>query len=77
MERRKEKLALTQLKTKQLLNEQELKRRITELQYEREFMEAHLLHTELNYAIYMKSLTGVMKGEVLWRSLFPLIAHLC
>ena len=40
--KRKEKLALVQLKTKQLLKEQELKWRMTELQYEREFMEAQM-----------------------------------
>ena len=40
--KRKEKLALAQLKTKQLLKEQELKRRMTELHYEREFMEAQM-----------------------------------
>jgi len=40
--KRKEKLALAQLKTKQLLKEQELKRKITELHNEREFMEAQM-----------------------------------
>ena len=40
--KRKEKLALAQLKTKQLLKEQELKRRMTELKYEREFMGAQM-----------------------------------
>ena len=40
--KRKEKLALAQLKTKQLLKEQEFKRKMTELQYEREFMEAQM-----------------------------------
>ena len=40
--KRKEKLALAQLKTKQLLKEQELKWKMTELQYEREFMEAQM-----------------------------------
>ena len=40
--KRKEKLALAQLKKKQLLREQELQRQMTELQYEREFMEAQV-----------------------------------
>ena len=40
--KRKEKLALAQLKTKQLLKEQEIKRRMAKLQYEREFMEAQM-----------------------------------
>ena len=39
---RQEKLALAQLKTKQLLKEQELKRKMAELQYEGEFMEAQM-----------------------------------
>lgn len=37
---KKERLALEQLKTKKLLGEQELKCKMTELEYEKEFMEA-------------------------------------
>ena len=40
--KRKENLALAHLKTKQLLKEQELKRRKTELQHEGEFMESQM-----------------------------------
>ena len=40
--KRNEKLALAQLKKKQLLREQELQRKMTELQYERDFMEAQI-----------------------------------
>lgn len=40
MVKKKERLALEQLKTKKLLGEQELKCKMTELEYEKEFMEA-------------------------------------
>ena len=40
--KRKKKLARAHLKTKQLSQEQELKRKMTELQCEREFMEAQM-----------------------------------
>ena len=40
--KRKEQLALAQLKTKQLLREQHLQRKMSELQYERDLMEAEM-----------------------------------
>ena len=40
--KKKEQLALDQLKTKQTLREQELKRKMSELQYAKEFMEAQM-----------------------------------
>ena len=40
--KKKEQLALAQLKTKQVLREQELKRKMSELQYAKEFMEAQM-----------------------------------
>jgi len=40
--RRKEQLALAQLKTKQLLREQQLQCKMSEIQYERDFMEADI-----------------------------------
>ena len=52
--KKKEQLTLAQLKTKQELREQELKRKMSELQYAKEFMEAQMEEerTAVSFNVY-------------------------
>ena len=74
--RRKEQLALAQLKTKQLLREQQLQCKMSEIQYERDLMEAEMEEEQAMASVnvfkeifreFLKTSAGIISTRNVWQ----------
>ena len=74
--RRKEQLALAQLKTKQFLREQRLQCKMSEIQYERDLMEAEMEEEQAMASVnvfkeifreFLKTSAGIISTRNVWQ----------